>query len=91
MMNLTCPCCGHARINPAGRKIVERLEAAEDALSAREIIHGMNIARSSWKVVLHRLNANLAAMGYRIANVHGMGVPARYRLEKLPETEAGKC
>lgn len=97
-MNITCPCCGRSTLDGFSRgeeHIISALANADEPLTAPEIMKGSSMDVLSFPSTLSKMKRKLESQGYRIANVGGhgnlAGRRARYRLEKLPETEAGKC
>jgi hypothetical protein len=85
-MTLTCPTCGKPRFNRIGEIVVTRLLASDKPMTAKEILAGTSVSSASWKAVSNRMRGPLAASGYQLVNVVGLGPwQARYRLLPVKE------
>lgn len=82
MIATTCPHCGKPTFGRTDTAILERLQAAQEPMTAAELTKGRNLSPTSWRKARDRINAKL--VGFQIVNVETKnGIAARYRLQKI--------
>jgi len=83
MIATTCPHCGKPAFGRTDTAILERLQAAQEPMTAEQLITGLNMSRGGWHAARNRINAHLN--GYRVVNTMPAATTARYRLQKIEE------
>lgn len=89
MIALTCPHCGKPTFGRTDTAILERLQAAQEPMTAEQLLARINVTPPHWQTIRMRLNKRLRWFGYTIANHAeyrgGTGHKGRYRLQKIEE------
>lgn len=87
---LKCPVCGHTTLQGLTRTeeaIVAKLAAADEGLSARELLRGLPVDAASLPVLISHLREKLERIGWTIPRSKGgHGAKAVFRLEEIKET-----
>jgi len=83
MIQTACPHCGSPIFGSTDTAILERLQAAQEPMSAEQLLSGRNMTRTAFIKARDRINAKL--VGFRLVNVEPSGTLARYRLQKIEE------
>lgn len=83
MISTTCPHCGKPTFGRTDKAILERLQAAQEPMTAEQLIAGLNMSRGGWHAARNRINDKLS--GFRVVNVEPAATTARYHLQKIEE------
>lgn len=84
MIATICPHCGKPTFGRTDTAILERLQAAQEPMTAAELTKGRNMSPTGWRKARLRINAKL--VGLQIVNVEtATGLAGRYRLQKIEE------